>query len=162
MAKLVWKKLKEHDVEKFLDHLDSMQEDERPLYGLVGQQRNAFLSILIEINKPHALIFTRNSIVLSHRSARGAKEKNRRDYAIDDLVSAEVIRGPLLESLALEFKDGFKIKLRDVQKDQGDQVENFIREGIEAFHRDRLTPVQLTTCYFAYNFAGLIPTDLLK
>lgn len=73
-----------------------------------------------------------------------------------------MIRGPLLESITLHFEDGFRIKLRDVPKDQGDQVKSFLEEGLAAFDRDRLTAEQLTNCCYAYSFARVIPNGLLN
>lgn len=84
MPKLVWKKLKAADLQKLGQHLDTMPVGERPVYGLVGQKRNELLSwVLVEVNKPHAVIFTHDRVVLSQRSVTGRKEKSRREYPVD-------------------------------------------------------------------------------
>ena len=162
MAKLVWKKLSPGDIETLLTHVEGIPESDRPLYGLVGKKRREFLFWTFSLNKPHVLYFTNDRVVLSQRSVGGAKEKSRREYGIGDLTDVRVTKGPLLESIKLAFSDGFKIKLRDVPKMQSDPVERVLREGIEAFARNRLSDEQITNCYFAYNFGRLIPTDLLS
>jgi hypothetical protein len=161
MAKLVWKKLSPGDIETLLTHIEGIPESDRPLYGLVGIKRREFLMWRFSLNKRHALYFTNDRVVLSQRSTGGAKEKSRREYSIVDLADVRVIRGPLFESIKLAFRDGFKIKLRDVPKMQSDPVERVLREGTSAFARNRLSDEQITNCYFAYSFARLIPADLL-
>jgi hypothetical protein len=161
MARFVWKKLKPQDMEKVLKHLDAMPEGERLLYGLTGKKRNELLSwIWASANKPHALYFTKDRIVLSRRNISGTKEKSRKEFGIGDLAGVRVMTGPLLESIKLEFRDGFTIKLRDVAKHQSDPVERLLNEGTAAFARKGLTDEQLTNAYFTYRFARVIP-DLL-
>ena len=53
-------------------------------------------------------------------------------------------------------------ELRDVPKTQSDPVKLVFREGTSASARNRLSEEQITNCYYAYNFARLIPKDLLS
>lgn len=162
MAKIVWKKLKKEDLNKLISYLEQMPDDKKPLYGLAGVKRNELLSWLIgSFNKPHIVYFTKDNIVLSRRTLFTLKEVNSKVYNINGLNNVSIRRGVLLDSIQFEFDDGLKIRLRDVDKNQSDPIEKFLKVGVGAFDKTTLSDEQITNCYFAYNNAELIPKNVL-
>jgi hypothetical protein len=162
MAKLVWKKLKKEDLEKVRAYLDGLPEAQRPEYALRGVKRNEVLSWIIgSINKPHIVYFTKDKVTVSRRHLFSWKELERKEYSVESLEQVDIRRGVLFDSVEFVFTDGWKIRLRDVAKEQADPVERMLKEGSNAFGGDRLSDVQLTNCYEALGMLGMVDKHVL-
>lgn len=158
-----------HDPKKIKEELNwadnnilgKIPENDRPVYGIYGVKRNELLSWLISApGNPFVVYFTKNDIILSKRRNITLKEIEKYKYSIKDLTEIEIRNGILLDSIQFTFKDGKKIRIRDMAKDQGEPVKNIIDKGVTVFAAENLSNNQRLSSYNAYAIGDLIPKDI--
>lgn len=158
-GKMVWKQLKPEDLEVFLSYLDTLPEEDRPIYGIQGKKASAWEKLGGGTSRIIVLFYP-DRAVFSMRGLTGVKEKSRIERPLSDIVDVRVVAGPLLSSVAFTFRDGSKTKLANVAHKEAAPLTRFMAEGEAALDRSRLDPESLTAFFYACNHGLPLPDDL--
>ena len=157
-TKVHWSRLSDAELERFLSHLDTLPERDRPVYAISGRKSSLWEKMGGGTHQI-IVIFYPDRVVISDRGTFSTKEKGRRHLPIEDLKDVKIVSGPLFSSVALRFESE-KTKLVNVRHQAAEPVGGYESMGLAAFDRSRLTPEAISDFFYACNVALDLPEDL--
>jgi hypothetical protein len=146
MERFQWaRELTPQEYEEFSAYLYTLEERERPLYGLTGVKSSLRRKLVGGGAHWMIVLIFRDRIVFSTRGMGSlTKESRRVTVPLSDLTSVTANDGLSRSRVKFDFRDGSKVELDSVKKDSAGVMSRFSREGIAAFDPSGLNPNALT------------------
>lgn len=139
------RELTPQEYEEFSAYLDTLEDSERPLYGLTGVRSSLRRKLVGGGAHWMIVLIFADRIVFSTRGMGSlTKESGRVTVPLTDLVSVTATDGLSKSRVKFDFKDGSKVELDSVKKDSAGVMSRFSREGVAAFDPSGLNPNALT------------------
>jgi hypothetical protein len=145
--------------DQFFAYLDTLPEDERPLFAFMG--RKSGLWHQLGGGTAQVIVFVyKDWLVFSTRGMASLKEKRRVPRLITDVAEVKVLDGPIFSSVQVRFHDGSKTKIANVDHAPAARMEAFGREGLRAFERSRLDEAAVSSFWRTCRLGLPLPKEL--
>jgi hypothetical protein len=148
-------------MQKFLSYLDSLPEDGRPLYGVLGQNSGLWHTLGGGTQHISVIIF-RDRVAFMTHGLLGVRQTGRWEQALVDLSEIRVRPGPLFSSVEFRFRDNSKKKIVNVERKHAEPLAQFMNKGLQAFDRSLLDVDALYGFYSACDKGLPLPVDVFK
>lgn len=142
-------KLSDQERDQFFAYLDSLPEDERPIYAFLGRKSGLWHQLGGGTAQMLVLVYEDRMVISTRGMANAKKEKRRVEKAVSDVTEVHVITGPLFSSVQFKFNDGTKTKIANVGHGAGRAMESFGNHRLLGLDRDRLDRGSISEFWYA-------------
>jgi hypothetical protein len=157
-----WTKVTQEDYEKFVSYLNQLHEDERPLYGVIGQMTSTAFKFIHQIEPYATALFFKDHLVLSIHNYTTLTLRARQEWPLSDIAGIRVHKNPATSIVEFQLRDGSKVKFKRVAHKAAEPLDRFTTEGSAAFD-GCLQDWEVYTPYFlACNLGLPLPEEPFK
>ena len=158
MVKLTTK-LERAQQEHFFEYLDSLPDEERPVFAFIGRKAGLWHQLGGGTAQMIVLIYEHWTVISKRGMANAKKEISRVLKPLAEVADVQVINGPLFSSVQFRFADGSTAKIVNVDHAAAHRMEAFHAEGLRAFGHDRIDGAAAADFFAACLFGLPLPDD---